>query len=206
MPRSRAEESWKSSRCSSTFANSTRLATGRLPYDALFLFDRYIQVVTAGFATTAATSASIAGDGIMSLFGVSESAAAASSAAFRAAAQLWKGLDALNETLAGEIAAPLRFGMGLHAGQAVVGTISGGGAGTLQFLGDTGNVAAKLEAETKRLGCTLVASLAAIAPIAGPAALEIVDVSIAGKTDAVPAAAFRSTNDFERLLPTAFSR
>jgi adenylate cyclase len=27
---------------------STRLATGRLPYDTLFLFDRYIQVVTAG--------------------------------------------------------------------------------------------------------------------------------------------------------------
>ena len=185
---------------------STRLATGRLPYDALFLFDRYIQVVTAGIRDNGGHVTSIAGDGIMSLFGVGESAAAASSAALRAAAQLWKGLDALNETLAGELAAPLRFGMGLHAGQAVVGKVSGVGPGSLQFLGDAGNFAAKLEAETKRLDCTLVASLAAISPIApAGAALDTVDVSIAGKPDAVPAAAFRSIDDLEQFLGAAFA-
>ena len=186
---------------------STRLATGRLPYDALFLFDRYIQVATAAIRDNGGHVASIAGDGVMSLFGGDGRTADASAAAFKAAVQLWEGLDALNDALGDELRAPLRFGIGLHAGTAVVGTISSGGAGGLQFLGDTGNVAAKLEAETKRLNCTLVASLAAIEPIASAhTGLETVEVVIAGKQEAMRVATFRSRNDLRQFLLTASSQ
>jgi hypothetical protein len=52
----------------------------------------------------------------------------------------------------------------------------------LQFLGDTGNVAAKLEAETKRLGCTLAVWVAALALVA-PHTESVVtaNVSVPGK-------------------------
>jgi adenylate cyclase len=180
---------------------STRLATGRLPYDALFLLDRYIQVVIGAVRQHAGHVTSVAGDGVMSVFGAEGSAAAAARNAFQAALEAWSGLAALNAELATELEAPLRIGIGLHAGLAVVGWLPSGEAGTLQFLGDTGNVAAKLEAETKQLDCTVIASIAALDLIVPDASrLDIRAVSISGRADPIEVAAFREHDELRRLL------
>ena len=68
---------------------------------------------------------------------------------------------------------------------------------SLQFLGDTGNVAAKLEEQTKPLDCTLVASTAAVARIALPAVGTTV-VSIAGREILV--AVFRQRGELQDLV------
>ena len=60
--------------------------------------------------------------------------------------------------------------MGLHLGIAVVGLIGSAEHRSLQFLGDTGNIAAKLEEQSKPLDCVLVASSAAVARIGLPTA------------------------------------
>jgi adenylate cyclase len=183
---------------------STRLATGRLPYDALFLFDRYIQVVTTAIRDNGGHVTSIAGDGVMSMFGVNSNGARAARDAFAAAGQIWVGVEALNGDLAGELQVPLRIGIGLHVGMAVVGMISSGGAGSLQFLGDTGNLAAKLEAETKRFDCILIASAQAAALVASAAPeIETRDLSIPGKEARVPAVLFRTRDELDRLLRPA---
>src|SRR5205807_10641948 len=77
-----------------------------------------------------------------------------------------EGIDALNRDIAAELRQPLRVGIGLHVGPAVVGTIATAGLSSLQFLGDTGNLAAKFQAETRRLDCTLIASAQAVALVA----------------------------------------
>ncbi len=141
---------------------STRLAAGRLPYDALFLADRYIQAVTQAIRANNGQVTSIAGDGVMSIFGVDGRAPKAARDACAAALQVWDALDDLNAGLANELETPMRFGIGIHAGLAVVGWMHGVDARSLQFLGDTGNVAAKLEAETKQRGCTMAASVGGI--------------------------------------------
>jgi adenylate cyclase len=146
---------------------STRLAAGRLPYDALFIFDRYIQVITSAARAHRGHVTSIAGDGVMAMFVDSEGGTARFARdAFAAALQLWEGIEALNRELAAELRQPLRIGIGLHVGPAVVGTIAATGPSSLQFLGDTGNLAAKFQAETKRLDCTLIASEQAVTLIA----------------------------------------
>ena len=115
--------------------------------------------------------------------------------------QAWSGLAALNAELATELEAPLRIGIGLHAGLAVVGWLPTGEAGTLQFLGDTGNVAAKLEAETKQLDCTLIASIAALDLIVpDTSGLDIRAISISGRMEPIPVAAFREHDALQRLL------
>jgi adenylate cyclase len=86
--------------------------------------------------------------------------------AFAAALDLWEGIDALNRDIAAELRQPLRIGIGLHVGPAVVGTIAAAGLSSLQFLGDTGNLAAKFQAETRRLDCTLIAAAQAVALVA----------------------------------------
>jgi adenylate cyclase len=178
---------------------STRLATGRLPYDALFLFDRYIQAVTAAVRQNNGHVTSIAGDGIMSVFGAEGHAADTAREAWKAALQIWSAMDSLNEELAGELAAPLRVGIGLHIGVAVVGMIGSAEHRSLQFLGDTGNIAAKLEEQTKPLDCTLVASAAAVARIARATnKAEAAVVSIAGREIAV--AVFRQRGELQDLV------
>ncbi len=177
---------------------STELATGRLPYDALFLFDRYIQVVTRAIRAHGGHVTSIAGDGIMSVFSTDRQMARQ---ALQSALDVWKGLDALNDELASELPAPLKIGIGVHVGTAVVGWISTGASQSLQFLGDTGNVAAKLESRCKDFECTLVVSAAALdAAAAAPGVLETATVNIAGRTKSMDVAVVRQRVDLERFM------
>jgi adenylate cyclase len=181
---------------------STRLATGRLPYDALFLFDRYIQAVTGGIRRNRGHTTSIAGDGVMSVFGVDATAAVATRNAFQAALEVWSGLETLNSELAAELEAPLRIGIGIHVGISVVGLVSTSESQTLQFLGDTGNVAAKLEAQSKDLNCTLVVSVEALElVVADREQVETTRVVIPGKSDPIEVAVFRHKSALERILP-----
>jgi adenylate cyclase len=183
--------------------DSTRLAADRLPYDALFLADRYVQAVTQAIRDHAGEVTSIAGDGVMSVFGVDGDARKAAANAFKAAHQVWRALDQLNASLADELETPLRFGLGLHVGEAVVGWRHGVDSRSLQFLGDTGNVAAKLEAETKRHGCTLIASMAAIKSIvADTGGLTTVSIRLAGKDEPVAAVRFKSCDELGRIVDT----
>lgn len=180
---------------------STRLAAGRLPFDALFIFDRYIQAVTEAIRRNRGHTTSIAGDGVMSAFGVEGSAALAARNAFQAALEIWNGLQILSEELADELRVPLRIGIGIHVGTAVVGLVRTGESQSLQFLGDTGNVAAKLEAQTKELNCTLVASAAALSLVApGNTHIQTNTVAIAGKAAPIQVAIFRDKRELERIL------
>jgi adenylate cyclase len=180
---------------------STRLATGRLPFDALFLFDRYIQVVTGAIRQNSGRATSIAGDGVMSVFGVEGTAEAAARGAFQAALEIWKGVEILSEELAGELKELLRIGIGIHVGTAVVGIVRTSETQALQFLGDTGNVAAKLEAKSKDLGCTVVVSLAALNWVVQHASwVERLVVAIPGKSDTTEIAAFKDRSELERVL------
>jgi adenylate cyclase len=143
--------------------DSMRLAAGRLPFDAIFIVNRYIAAATGAIMAHRGHVTSVAGDGIMSVFGLDGDAVAGARKALAAAAAVWGAIDRLSTELADEIEAPLRFGLGLHSGLSVVGAVGGPERGaSLQFLGDTGNVAARLQALTKEMGCTLIVSTATL--------------------------------------------
>ena len=65
-------------------------------------------------------------------------------------------LDELNKSLIGELAQPLRIGIGIHVGPAIVGEMGYGPATGLTAIGDTVNIASRLEAMTKELGTVLI--------------------------------------------------
>jgi adenylate cyclase len=142
--------------------NSTRLAANRLPFDVIFIVDRYIQAVSSAIQAHGGHVTSVAGDGIMSVFGFDGNPWASANNALAAAAAAWRSVDEVSRSLSEVIDQPLRFGIGIHTGVAVVGTLGLPGQSSLQFLGDTGNVAARLEAMTKELGCTMIVSAAVI--------------------------------------------
>jgi len=179
---------------------STGLATGRLPYDALFLFDRYIHAVTRAIRQNSGLTTSIAGDGIMSVFGIDRPPPMAAREVLQAAFDVWVAVDALNDELSSELATPLRIGIGIHVGMAIVGFVSADES--LQFLGDTGNVAAKLEAASKSFGATLVVSAVALKLAAPEVDFEKTNVLIAGKPEPLEVAVFKERRDLHTLLAT----
>jgi adenylate cyclase len=176
---------------------STALVATRLPFDALFIVDRYIQAVTDAIRRFGGHVTSIAGDGVMSIFGGEGNAAQAAAQALRAAAAMWASIDEVSREMKDELDQPLRFGIGIHTGLAVVGFVGGPGDRSLQFVGDTGNVAARLQEQAKELGATLVISEEALT-LAIPAAadgLERRSVDIRGRTGSLAVVVVRRIGD-----------
>lgn len=185
---------------------STRLADDRLPYDTFFIVERYIKAVSSAVRASGGHVTNIAGDGVMSVFGTDGPTHDAARDAFRAALRLWEGIDALNEELRQELSEPLRIGIGLHVGVAVVGTEWTGGLEGMPFLGDTGNVAARLEAQTKQLGATLIASKEAVLMAAGePHTFTFAPVMLAGKQEPIEVLCFRDSEALRQLVGAAVS-
>lgn len=166
--------------------DSTRLVAGRLPFDALFIVDRYIQAATGAMLAHRGHVASVAGDGIMSVFGLDGDAGSGARQALLASAAVWRAIDGVSEDLAAEIGSPLRFGLGAHSGPSVVGTVGPSHQSSLQFLGDTGNVAARLEGLTKEMNCVAIVSAATVEAAGWRPASRSVEVDIRGRDGVVP--------------------
>ena len=181
---------------------STSLAAARLPFDALFIVTRYVQVVTDAIRRHGGYVIAIAGDGVMGMFADEKNPAAAAASALRAASDLWRDIELLSRDLAEELDQPLAFGAGLHSGLAVVGAVACSEDGSLQFIGDTGNVAARLEEMTKQLDATVVFS-DAVAELAGCRRLEPLErreVAIRGRDGTLGVWTVRRQEDLRAVL------
>ena len=138
--------------------DSTHLAEGRLPYDVVFIMNQFFAEMHAALRTTGGYYAQFRGDGLLALYGLESSLTAACRAALEGAAEMQTRIERLNQSLADELEEPLRIGIGIHAGVAIVGTLGPPDAPIYSAIGDMVNTAARLEDMTKAYGCTLVAS------------------------------------------------
>ena len=165
--------------------DSTRFAAGRLPFDALYILERYVELVTAAIEANGGAVTGVAGDGVMSLFGVRSEPLVGARGALRAIGAAWDAIDALSQEFASELDRPIAFGAGLHVSLAAVRSLNVAGQSSLQFLGDAGNVASRLEAATKTYRCTCVISEAVfhVAGAAIPSALAPEALTVRGLED-----------------------
>ncbi|TAD89039.1 MAG: adenylate/guanylate cyclase domain-containing protein [Alphaproteobacteria bacterium] len=136
----------------------TSLSEHKLPYDLVFLLNRYFAEMGQAIETAGGRIDKFIGDGIMALFGVDDGPEAGAKSALTAAAAMADRLERLNTELAATLDAPLKIGIGLHAGHAIVGEMGWGRAVSLTAIGDMVNTASRLESLTKDLGAQLVFS------------------------------------------------
>ena len=98
------------------------------------------------------------GDGVMALFGVKTAPDTACRQALRASGAMIARIDEFSRSFGADLEEPLRLGIGIHAGPAVVGEMGYGDTRYLTAVGDTVHVASRLEALTKEYRCDLVVS------------------------------------------------
>jgi adenylate cyclase len=156
----------------------TRLAEHKLPFDVVFILNRYFEAMGREIEGAGGHVDKFIGDGVMALFGtvpargpvgaaaVPESTALAARAAVDAARRMSLGLRDLNASLAHDLERPLRLGIGIHVGPVILGEMGYGRATGLTAIGDTVNLASRIEALCKPYGAELVISAHA-AEVAG---------------------------------------
>ncbi|ABR61196.1 2Fe-2S iron-sulfur cluster binding domain-containing protein [Sinorhizobium medicae] len=136
----------------------TRIAEHRLPYDTVFLLNRYFEVVGEAVEGSGGVIDKFIGDGALAIFGLKTPLPEACRQALSAAARLSQGIRALNQTFEGELDQPLRLAIGLHAGPAIIGEMGYGQATSLTAVGDTINTASRLEGLAKEHDAELAVS------------------------------------------------
>jgi adenylate cyclase len=137
---------------------STKLAEKRLPFDTVFIVNRFLGAVSQAVVECGGQPNQFVGDGQLALFGLSTSPQAACRQALRAAAMISANVDELNQFLSHDLREPIRFGIGIHGGEVIIGDIGYRDHMVFTALGDAVNVAARLQDMTKSLACEAVVS------------------------------------------------
>jgi adenylate cyclase len=125
----------------------------------LEVLNKYLSLMSEAILDHGGTVVSFLGDGLMAVFGSPVERPDHAHAAFYAAREmLGPRLAAFNRWLAEKDLEPLSMGVGLNSGPVMSGTV--GSARRLEYaaVGDTTNVAARLESLTKDLGVGLLMS------------------------------------------------
>jgi adenylate cyclase len=164
-------------------AGFTKLSE-RMGIAVIDVISRYLDVVSRTVETRGGTVDKFIGDAVMAFWGAPRADADQARNACLAA------LAAIEAVRAGGITddrgAPLRVRIGIHSGAAVVGNI--GSARRLNYtaIGDTVNLASRLEGVNKVFGTSILISEATKAAAGGVfATRELAEVSVVGKAEAV---------------------
>jgi adenylate cyclase len=136
----------------------TRLAESRLPYDVVFVLNRYREEMAHAIESAGGVVNEFVGDGVMALFGLDSDVETGCRQAMAAARAMLDRLEHLNRTLAAELGEPLRIGIGIHAGPVILGEMGYANLKGITVVGDVVNTASRLEEMTKRFGAQVVMS------------------------------------------------
>lgn len=137
---------------------STKLCESRLPYDAVFVMNQFFAEMHDALRESNGYYAQFRGDGLLALYGLETDLPRACRDALRGAAGMQERIERLSASLAAELAEPMRIGIGMNSGVAIVGTMGPPAAPIHSAIGDTVNIAARFEGMTKIYRCVLVVS------------------------------------------------
>lgn len=138
--------------------DSSRLAETRLPFDAVFIIDRFVAGIAQAVTASGGRVTHFTGDGLIATFGLACAPPLACRQALVALVGIARNMAALNALLHAEASEAIRFGAGLHGGVAVVGEIGLADTRVFTTLGDATNAAARLEELCKTYRCEAVVS------------------------------------------------
>lgn len=178
----------------------TARTNGLLPYDVVFLLNRFFDAIVPPIQASGGTVDKYLGDGLLAVFETRDSESSAR-AALQAVAGVGRALERFNAALDTEGATAVRIGMGLHLGMIVLGEIGAAGHAPRTLIGDTVNTASRLEGQTKELGVELLIS-ASVLEAAGIETrdIDLVSLTLRGRDEPLEAVPLARASDAEDLL------
>ncbi|MGD0849436.1 adenylate/guanylate cyclase domain-containing protein [Bradyrhizobium sp.] len=180
--------------------SSTRLAENRLPFDTVFIVNRFLAAVSQAVIECGGQPNQFLGDGQLALFGLRTNRQHACQQALKAAAMIGANVAELNQFLKHDLREPIRFGIGIHGGEVIVGDIGYRDHMVFTALGDAVNVAARLQDMTKNLGCEAIVSEEVRKTAGYPAdALPQQEVEIRGRSEPMMVRIVASTQTLSAL-------
>ena len=137
---------------------STKYAEARLPFDVVFLINRFLAAASQAVIDAGGQPNQFTGDGMLALFGLDVDPVTACRQVMRAAALVATNVEYMNHQFAAHLRDPIQFGIGIHGGNVIIGDIGFRDHTVFTALGDAVNVAARLQDMTKSLNCQVVIS------------------------------------------------
>ena len=165
----------------------TGIVESQPPEETIELLNTYYTLMFAAISGQGGVVNQMIGDGLMALFGAPQPLADSALAAGRAALDMMDMVRLLNVERVAAGQAPIAIGVGIATGEMVAGYTGTQQRATYTCIGDTVNIAARLEAHTKAAGCGILIDGATHEALGGALkASPLGAVPLKGKAAAVP--------------------
>jgi class 3 adenylate cyclase/nitrite reductase/ring-hydroxylating ferredoxin subunit len=135
----------------------TNLSRHLSPYDLMFVLNRYFFQMADAIERNGGHVEKFIGDAIMAIFGIDD-APDMPLRAIKAATDMLDAADRMKSYMTTMYDMDFDVGIGLHYGDAVIGTVSGGREERLAAIGETVNIASRIESANKEAGTRLLIS------------------------------------------------
>ncbi|XGC81738.1 adenylate/guanylate cyclase domain-containing protein [Bdellovibrio bacteriovorus] len=136
----------------------TAFSEKRRPEEVVEMLNEYFGVMVKIINSHGGVVDKFIGDAIMAVWGAPKSSDRDAHNAVRACLEMRRALEGLNERRIAREQPPINIGMGLHAGNAISGTIGSDERMEYTVIGNTVNTASRIEASTKAFGADLLIS------------------------------------------------
>lgn len=160
----------------------TPFAEALPPYDVVHVLNRYFHEMGEVIKANGGQIDNYMGDGLMALFGMHNTEGAARQAV-TAGLEMLRAMERLKPYLQAIYAKTFQIGVGIHYGEVVVGAIGAQSLRRVTAIGDTVNLASRIEAANKQAGTGLLISAATYNAVKSQVRVgKTIRVALPGKT------------------------
>ncbi len=162
----------------------TKFSENHTPEEVVEMLNEYFQVMVSIIAARNGVVDKFVGDAIMAIWGAPTSTGHDSYHAVVASLEMRMALNELNEKRIARRLPPIKIGMGVHTGPAISGKIGSTERMEYTVIGDTVNMASRIESSTKAFGTDLLISEAVVKELEGQFLFDLAgEAEVKGKSE-----------------------
>ena len=187
----------------------TKFSEGHTPEEVVEMLNEYFEIMVSIITSNNGIVDKFVGDAIMAVWGAPNSTGHDRESALKACLEMRTSLAELNERRISRQQPPVKIGIGLHSGPAISGTIGSFERMEYTVIGDTVNMASRIESSTKAFGADLLVSESVVEQLENQFVFEYAGAAeVKGKSQPIKmfkVRGFMNENNQPILIQTPYS-